>query len=392
VVLIGWKGDVKIDLDRMAEKMSNPLIARDLLRMGARSVGDVMGWYMAGPAELEEMGAEAPINTVDRPVLEYTAPKALSLSGVVATMPALLTAYQRVVTTGARQQLDAMCKRRLTSQEQREAESMQQAAQWVMRARLLDSNGSTDQFREAMERAHVIRPQDQAISEGLAEAQAAVAYNIMSDGDLQSAAQLYQQAFANDPTNVSAITGVVQCQMDAGDFGAAHLTLDLVPASRQGNFLVRVYRGLLALTEHDYKSARHWYEEAASGGQESSEMHTGLGIVELKEGHREKARAHFDRALQVATGYLTQCYGIVYGCVHHGLEADAKAYAADLVSAATGVIGSDPTIPSYYQYRALGYTVLGNEALAQRDLETAQSLTGWWANPVPQALPTPPGG
>ena len=42
------------------------------------------------------MGAGAPINTVDRPVLEYTAPRALSLSGVASTMPALLAAFENL--------------------------------------------------------------------------------------------------------------------------------------------------------------------------------------------------------------------------------------------------------------------------------------------------------
>jgi len=391
VVLIGFKGEVKIDPDRMAEKMSDPAVRRDLLTMGVRSPGDVFGWFIAGADQLQEMGAAAPINRVDRPVLEYTAPKALSLQGVSSTMPALLAAFERLSSGNPRQQLNALCTRTLTSQELMDASTNQIAQHWVMRAMILDSDGMPERYMHAMERARALRPHDQFIAQALSEAQGRYANVLYDDEDYRGALQLYEQAFANDPTNVAAIAGAAQAAFDLGDYASARAVLDAVPPREREVFLVLIYQAILAMNEADYARARRYYEAAAAHGQESPPMHIGLGILDLRAGNRETAHQHFARALQVATNYLDALYNVVNTCAGHGMNADAREYAAALVNVATGAIASSPTVSGYYDQRALAYEVLGEKALADRDRTTARSLTGWWetSRPTPFALPAP---
>ena len=377
VVLVGFKGDVKVDPDRMAAKMSDPTIARDLLTMGVRSPGDVFGWFIAGPEQLQEMGTAAPINRVDRPVLEYTAPRALSLNGVSSTMPALLTAVERLFAGNPRRELNAMCTRALTSQELFDASTNQIACQWVMRAMILDSDGMPERYLHAMEHARAVRPHDQFIAQGLSEAQGRYA-SVLYDDDYRAALQLYEQAIANDPINVQVVIGGVQSALGLGDSQTARALLEAVPPSRREVFQVLIYQAIVAMGQQDYPRARRCYEAAEKHGQESPEMHIGLGVLDLRDGKRETARRHLARALGVATGSTQALYNLLTLARAHGQSAAVREYAEVMVGEATGAIAGNPTSRLFYDYRALAYDILGEQALAERDRTTASSLTGWW--------------
>jgi len=378
VVLVGFKGDVKVDLDRMAAKMSDPRIAQDLLTMGVHSPGDVFGWFIAGPDQLQEMGAGAPINTVDRPILEYTAPRALQIDGTNSTMPALLTALDRLSLSNPGRQMSALCTRPLTRQELFAAAENQVANKWLMRAMILDTNGKPDQYLQAMEQARALRPNDQFVAQALAEAQTRQGDSLYNAGDLTGALQLYQQAFINDPSCVTAASDAVQCALERRDLPLAHVLLEEVPPAYQEEMNVLVARGLLALSERDYDAARAAFRKVEGFGQECPDMHMGLGLVALKEGAREEAYRHFDRAVEEAARPMQALYRIVSYCLFHGMQSDVHSYAADLVASATSAIAANPTDPMLYDKRALAYEILGEEELEQRDRATAASLSDWW--------------
>ncbi len=108
-------------------------------------------------------------------------------------------------------------------------------------------------------------------------------------------------------------------------------------------------------------------------------MHVGLGIVALKEGQREAAYRHFDRALVVGSRPMQVLYRIVsYGLVH-GMESDMHPYAEALAASVTTAIAANPTDPLLYEKRAVAYGILGEQELAQRDRATSISLSDWWS-------------
>jgi spermidine synthase len=381
-VLVGSKGEFRIGLDRLAHHIrSSPEMAADLLTLGAQQPGDVLGWYVAGPEQLARMGSGAPINRVDRPVLEYTAPKALSYTGVSATVPALLAAAEEVPIAELRTQLEAVCTRRLHASELAAAASGRLATIWVLRGQLLISNGYTGQYLDALERARAIRPTDRFIAQALSEAQRAAAWEQADQGYPAQAFRLYREAFANDPTAVEGLTGAVQAALDTGDLAAAERTLALAAPAQKQIFQVLVYTGLVALRRSNYQLAASSLRAAAARGQESPAMHIGLGLVALRDGARERATDHFRRAIRISTDVLESLFSIVDTCVAHGFSTDARPYAERLVEAATAAIAAAPGSPIYYDYRALAYTLLGAEDMAARDRITSRSLVGWWKEP-----------
>ncbi|MFB3881795.1 MAG: fused MFS/spermidine synthase [Armatimonadota bacterium] len=377
-VLIGTKGPLKVDVERMASHMSDPTVMADLISMGVHEPADVLGWYVCGPEEMKAMGMGAPRNRVERPVLEFTAPKSTTLTGVASTVPALLTAIEQLPAHSYRRHLTQLTTRPLSAQEILTAASQRIANRWLMREQLLISYNYADQSLEATLQALALRPNDTFIRRAVSDAQYAVADQRMSDGYPEEAFEYYRGALANDPGNLMALTGAVTACLHRGDLATAEGLMQMASAGQREAFQYLIYEGLLAVRRGDYGAARKAFEKAASHRQESPMMHAYLGLLDLREGQRPSASAHFERAVQIATTPMDALSDIVDLCASDGFAIEARPYAERLVEVTTAGIASDPGLPSLYSTRALAYSALGEQSLAERDMDSSRALLGWW--------------
>ena len=64
-----------LNLDHVAERMTNPRVAADLARVGIRSIEDVRGWFVTDETQLGPAVAGAVINTDDNMHVETVAPR-----------------------------------------------------------------------------------------------------------------------------------------------------------------------------------------------------------------------------------------------------------------------------------------------------------------------------
>ncbi|MCX8037233.1 MAG: fused MFS/spermidine synthase, partial [Candidatus Sumerlaeia bacterium] len=110
VILIGIKGERRIDLDRMAAHMRDETMRADLISLGAAEPSDVLGWLVGGPLQIEKIAARGAVNRLDYPVLEFTAPKAILLRGVSATIPLLIDAVNQTSDTEFCRLVEALVK------------------------------------------------------------------------------------------------------------------------------------------------------------------------------------------------------------------------------------------------------------------------------------------
>ena len=379
-VLIGPKGEFRIDPDRLAAHMSDPVVMGDLLSMGVQNPGDVLGWLVADAEQMREMGAGAPRNRTDFPILEFSAPKALALSGVAATMPALLTALEQVPPDEVNRRLNEHCTRPLDPQTLQDAETVRLAGQWLMRGQMLYSYGYPDEYLNAAVQASKLRPSDRFVLRCVSDAQYAVGDQRLANREAGEAFEYLSAAYANDRTNVMALTGAVQAALELRDTELAEEMLTHVPPEQEDAFYVRVHRGWLALRRRDYEAARREFAIAAAPerGQESPLMHVALGLLSLKDGRTEEGRGHFARAMKISTNTMETLYSIVHTCDQQGFTSVVGSYASDLAALATSAIATDPGEAALYEYRAVAYGVLGEEGKAERDAATARSLKGWW--------------
>ncbi len=431
VVLIGVKGDFKLDPDRMAAQMADPKMKADLASMGAHSVGDVLGWFIAGPEELRQMTEGAAVNTVERPVLEYTAPKALRLVGVASTVPALLKAAGDLSGIRGREALEAISTRPLTAQEIMDAATMRTANLWIMRAQLLTSYDYPFKTVDACRNALALRPGDRFLKRALADALLGAGDSRQDDSNFVGSLIAYDEARRLDPGCVSALTAAVfsalqmssddmpslvqgRCSPSGGPPDPSHMEqawyrlpfvnvspeewaqltpvkyaqkiLDTATPAERDIFQVRVYQGLVFLLDHEPEKARKAFEQAGRFGedqpgrwsQESPTMHVGLGIVAIHEGNREEGWRHLDRALEISTVPIYTLYDIVDYALAYGIAPQVAPYARRMVAASSRAIANDPGLPTYYRYRALAYSGLGDNERAARDRAVADSLSHWW--------------
>jgi spermidine synthase len=377
-VLIGTKSSLKVDLKRMGEKMAAPKITGDLLSMGVQKPADILGWYVGGPDQLDAMGGDAPDNRVEYPVLEFTAPKAITINGVASTMPALLTAVEQLPEGQVWRQLNDMCTSPLDGETLRDAAVGRLAGRWLMRGQLEYSYNNPDQYLQAAIQAQMLRPQDTFIRRFLADALWCVGNRQYDDGDARLAYASFRESFADDPTNMDSLISAAYTAIDMGDLNLAQQTLSLASPSQREVFQALVYYGLIALARSDYEGARGYFERAAARDQESPTLLIGLAIVDLKDRNSAAARGHFDRAIQISTRGLETLHSIVSLCSQHDFTSEARRYAPDLEATATQAIAADPGRPGLYSYRALAYRILGEDAKAARDEASARSLFGWY--------------
>jgi tetratricopeptide (TPR) repeat protein/spermidine synthase len=70
--LVGSKdGAVVVDADRLAQRLAQPAVARDLEPYGMASIGQLVDLYVAGPAAVRRWTADLPLQTDDHPIVPY---------------------------------------------------------------------------------------------------------------------------------------------------------------------------------------------------------------------------------------------------------------------------------------------------------------------------------
>jgi spermidine synthase len=390
-VLIGSKGDFKIDLDRMRAHMSDPTVMSDLLSMGVHSPADVLGWYVAGPDELREMGMGATRNHTDFPIIEFSAPKSVTLAGVASTMPALLTAIEQTSASEVRRQLNSISARPLEAQELLTAATARLAGRWLMRSQLLISYDWAQESLEAALEALGLRPNDIFLRRAVGDAQYIMGEQSLLDGDPQTAYDFFYEAYANDRNNLMALTGAVRAALNMHDLGLADEMMSQASDDQRHAYQYLICKGVLAMGRLDYEGARQSFEEAARHGQESPPLHARLGYLDLRQGRPESAQEHFRRGLEIANDRLETIQEILELCASEDptedFGSDVRPYARELVELTSAAIAANPGEPDLYATRALAYSVLGEDRLAARDRATRNSLLDWWPEPSGGSYP-----
>ncbi len=79
LVLLGSDEPIRMNLERIAMKMSEPGVRADLARARIRGPADILPLFVAGKEEVDRLVQGAPRNTDDNARVEFSAPKAIAL-------------------------------------------------------------------------------------------------------------------------------------------------------------------------------------------------------------------------------------------------------------------------------------------------------------------------
>jgi Tfp pilus assembly protein PilF len=75
ILLVLPARNAPVDYNRIRERMMRPEVATDLARAGVKNPADLLSYHQGSLADLVAKLPEAPLNTDDRPFVEYRAPK-----------------------------------------------------------------------------------------------------------------------------------------------------------------------------------------------------------------------------------------------------------------------------------------------------------------------------
>src|SRR6266851_360280 len=87
-------------------------------------------------------------------------------------------------------------------------------------------------------------PGEPNVAEILNEAEA-----VLAEGDPATAAQMYAEVLAADPTNIAALAGLAKCYVATGAIEQAKQTLAMVPESKRGDPAVKAVQAAIDLAE-----------------------------------------------------------------------------------------------------------------------------------------------
>jgi spermidine synthase len=74
LILVGSRRPLSLDMSTMEQRLLDPLVRREMNRIGIRRPEDLMAHFLTGPQDVRRFASGAPINTDDNMLVEFRAP------------------------------------------------------------------------------------------------------------------------------------------------------------------------------------------------------------------------------------------------------------------------------------------------------------------------------
>ena len=121
----------------------------------------------------------------------------------------------------------------------------------------------------------------------------------LRSGDSTAAIGLYRRILELHPENVPILSNLARAYQMEGELDKADELLNRLEETDQANPFFFLYRGGLALADHDLETALGYMRRAFRADSELPEVHVGLVRVYLALGKLDRARHHVGRALKL---------------------------------------------------------------------------------------------
>jgi spermidine synthase/Tfp pilus assembly protein PilF len=297
-LLIGSDAPLQLDLDRLAARLRQPRVARQLARIGLDDAPSLLAEYVMDDRTVDSFSQGAIVNTDDNLYLEFSAPLRFGVGKVRANIrdllqqrgnpAALVKAPGRVFDPAT---LEAQLARLLEAK----AESLAAMVQWV-RATESGTRAAYEQAVETARSARQVVPDYDLARHILAGCLSDLGRLRWSTGEERAAAALFDEALELDPGNHVANFHLALLRVQAQEMESARGLLEaslerkpFQPAARQ---LLGTVLSALGRTEEAVREL----EESARQEPGRSETHHQLGLALTRLGRFEEAAAELERA------------------------------------------------------------------------------------------------
>ena len=216
-VLVGFKGDMKLDEDVLRRNYNIPAVRQSLSEIGFTSPEMILGMFVADLSQKPEFAGSGKLNTDDRPCIEYSAPKSALHYTSDENQSALLhvfTAIPDVWLNG----LDEPTATRLKAEHE--------AIRLTLEASVLRAQGKTGESFALLSKAHGISPDNPVVKNEMVSMLNSSAQSCLNDGRLEEASNQFQIALQLDPTDFWSLYNLVGLGMRGGNQAFAKQILD----------------------------------------------------------------------------------------------------------------------------------------------------------------------
>jgi spermidine synthase len=305
LLLVGATGPVSALEDGVSAAWSRPGVAADLAEAAVRDPFSVLSLYVAGGGELQHYAGDALVQSDDRLLLEYSAPRAVY--GV----------FQRANVERLREL------ERTARQPQAVSHAREEAtpAEWRNRGLMQLKAGAVDlayaDLREAVTKA----PSDAEALNGLARAAARLGRleeteKMLSEigtvpalvelsflravlGRVDEAIGAARDAVVRNPTDRSALVQLASMYADAGDEDALVRLIELVEQARVDHAVLLYCQMRLAYVRGDFEDAIRLGDTLAELDPADVKVHNLLGSAYAALGRYDRARQALEASLRI---------------------------------------------------------------------------------------------
>lgn len=233
-ILIGFKGDMKLDADVLRRNYNIPAVHQSLSEIGFTTPEMILSMFVADLRQKPDFVGSGDLNTDNYPYIEYSAPKSALHYTTDENQAALLHVFTEIPEPWLTGLNDATAARLKAEHE---------AVRLMLEASVLRAQNKGSESFALLSKAHEISPDNPVVKNEMVAMLSSSAQSFQQAGQPEEAAKQFQIALQLDPSDFWSLYNLVVLGMSAGETAFAKQVLDRATAAYPESPLMKGLEG-----------------------------------------------------------------------------------------------------------------------------------------------------
>ena len=253
-LMLGFKDKVSLDVGILMSRFDIPAVKQSLAEVGITSPERVLGMFVADLRRTNSLFGAGPLNTDDRPAVEFSAPRNALRFTPVENQCLLLANFSSVPD----EFLEG-----LNAEQRTLVEKNGRALKTMLEGNFLYAKGDASNAFKLLRESLELAPENPVIRESLMTVVLASADNLREAGELEEAVYQYEMALKLRPSEFFALFHLVDLYMKTGQPDRAGQTIETALAVYPGSAIFLGLKGrYVAATQQDFATAADFLRQA----------------------------------------------------------------------------------------------------------------------------------
>ena len=262
-LLLGFKDTMSLDPSVLRRNFEIPSVRSSLENVGFTSPEMILGMFVADLSRHPEFVGSGPLNSDDKPIIEFSTPKSQLRYTTDENQAALLEVFTPIPETWFAN-LDEDLADRLRKEHE--------AVRLMLEAGVLRARGDSENAFIVLAKANEIAPQNPVVKNEMVAMLSSSAQTLRKSGEREEAARQFQAALQLDPNDFWSLYYLVELGMQAGQAEFAGRVLDQALARYPESPLMKAQKAKYAYTMGDTPQALEFFKQAVL-------MHPGSRLI-----------------------------------------------------------------------------------------------------------------